>query len=444
MENKLADKFTMKELIKFAIPTVVMMVFMALYTIVDGIFVSRLVGSNALSAINISLPVLNFTLAISIMFATGGSAVIGKDMGEGFNEKAQKRFSLIILVNFILGIVISILGYLFIDKIVVFLGASESLVTYTKDYLIIMLIFTPVSMVKINFDYFLVTSGKPNISFFLTLLGGITNMILDYILIGQLNMGISGAALATIIGQLISVLIGLVIFLNKNNTLYLRKPECDFKMIITSMANGSSEMVTNLSTGITTLLFNAAMMFYLGENGVAAITVILYAQFLLTSIYLGFSSGVAPIISYKYGEKDTDQLKSIFKYCIQFICVISIITFIVSYLISGSIVSAFVDRGNPVYDIAKSGFDVFGIGFLFTGLNIFASGMFTAFSDGKRSAIISFLRSFVFIIIGISVLPKFLGVNGVWFTIPLAEILTIAISIFFINKYKEEYGYGQN
>ena len=441
MENKLAYKFTNKDLIKFAMPTVMMMVFMSLYTIVDGIFVSRLVGSNALSAINISLPVLNFIFAISIMFATGGSAVIGKDMGEGFNEKAQKRFSLIILVNFIFGILMGILGCLFIDKIVIFLGASESLVKYTKDYLIIMFLFMPFNMIKVNFEYFLVTSGKPNVGLILTVLGGVTNMVLDYIFIGPLNMGISGAGLATITGQSITVIISLFIFFNKKNTLYFRKPEWDFKMLVKSMTNGSSEMVTNLSAGITTLFFNAAMMYYLGENGVAAITVILYAQFLLTSIYIGFSSGVAPIISYKYGERDNEQLKIIVRYCIRFICIVSILTFIVSYLISGNIVSAFVERNNPVYDIAKNGFDIFGISFLFTGINTFASSMFTAFSDGKTSAIISFLRTFVFIIVGINILPRLLGVNGVWFTIPLAEILTIIISIFFIKKYKRKYHY---
>lgn len=441
MENKLAYKFTNKELIKFAMPTVMMMVFMSLYTIVDGIFVSRLVGSNALSAINISLPVLNFIFAISIMFATGGSAVVGKDMGEGLNERAQKRFSLIILVNFILGIFVSILGLLFINKIVIFLGASEALFQYTKDYLIIMFLFIPFNMIKVNFEYFLVTSGKPNVGLFLTVLGGFTNMVLDYVFIGPLNMGIKGAGLATITGQAITVIISLFIFFNKKNTLYFRKPELDFKMLVKSMANGSSEMVTNLSAGITTLFFNAAMMHYLGENGVAAITVILYAQFLLTSIYLGFSSGVAPVISYKYGEKDSDQLKIIIKYSIQFICITSLITFIISYLISGNIISAFVENNNPVYDIAKNGFNIFGIGFLFTGLNIFASSMFTAFSDGKTSAIISFLRTFVFIVVGVNLLPKFLGVNGVWFTIPLAEILTIIISIFFIRKYKSKYCY---
>lgn len=441
MENKLASKFTNKDLIKFAMPTVMMMLFMSLYTVVDGIFVSRLVGSNALSAINISLPVLNLILAISIMFSTGGSAIIGKNMGEGFTEKAQKRFSLIILINLLLGILMSVLGYLFIDKIVVFLGASDALYQYTKDYLIILLIFAPINMLKINFDYFLVTSGKPDVSFFLTLLGGITNMVLDYIFIAPLNMGIRGAAFATAIGQLLPVIISLVIFFNKKNTLYLRKPELDFKMLFNSMANGSSEMVINLSAGITTLFFNSAMMYYLGENGVAAITVILYSQFLLTSIYIGFSSGVAPVISYKYGEKDTEQLKVIVRHSIQFICIVSVITFVLSYLISGNIISLFVEKIDPIYDITKNGFDIFAVGFLFTGLNIFASGMFTAFSDGKTSAIISFLRTFVFIIIGITILPKFFAVNGVWLTIPLAEILTIIISIFFIRKYKNKYCY---
>lgn len=441
MNQNLEKAFNRRELGKFVLPTVMMMMFMSLYTIVDGIFVSRLIGPSALSAINITLPVTNLIYGIAIMFATGASAVVAKNLGEGYIEKARARFSFVICIVTLIGGFLGLVGLVFLEPINRMLGASQVIMGYANAYLKVLLVFVPIMMVKALLDYFIVVAGRPNLGFGLGIIGGLTNMILDYVFIGPLQMGIAGAALATGIGQLIPTIIGILFFINKKQTLHFTRPEWDFKMLKLSMLNGSSEMVTNLASGVTTFLFNMSMMKYLGEEGVAAITVVLYAQFLLTAGYLGFTLGVAPIISFKYGNGDQEQLKAVIKYCYEFVTIASVCILILSYLIAPQVVGAFVDEGTVVYDIALNGFSLFAISFLFTGINIFASGMFTAFSNGKVSAIISFLRTFVFVVVLIMILPLVLEVNGIWLAIPIAEIMTLGIVVYYVRKYRNIYHY---
>lgn len=444
MENSLAKSFNFSSLIKFTIPSIVMIVFISLYTIVDGVFVSRFVNIDALSAVNIVYPFINVVIAVGVMLATGSSAVIAKKLGENKEREGKENFTLIILLGLSLGIIISLIGFIFSEKIISILGSTKDLNDYCMDYFLALLFFIPAYIINLLFQYLSITSGKPNVGLILTIIGGLTNMILDYIFIVPMDMGISGAAYATGMGNLLPVILGTIYFTQRKSTLYFVKPKLDFKVIINSCTNGSSEMVTNLATGVTTMLFNIVMMKLLGSNGVAAITIVLYGEFLINSAYIGFSSGVAPIISYNYGNENKKELKKIIKYSTRFIAISSLVLFTISMIFAPSIVGTFSPRGTRVFDIGYKGFKLFSIGFLVTGVNIFASSMFTAFSNGRVSATISFLRTFVFLIAGIIILPKFLEVNGVWLAVPLAEMLSMIISLLYINKYKSVYGYGKD
>lgn len=442
MNNQLAGKVTPWSLMKFTFPTIVMMVFMSMYTMVDGVFVSNLIGENALSAINIVYPVSSVMIAISIMLATGGGAIIARNMGEGKDLQAKENFSMITLVGIVIGILIMVLGLIFLKPIILAMRATPALYDYCHDYLKVLIFFAPFGVLQMLFQFFFVTAGKPKLGLWATVAGGVVNIVLDYVLITYTDMGIAGAAAATGLGYATPGIIGLLYFsLKRNGTLYFIRPKWRKAVLIQSCLNGSSEMVTNLATAITTFLFNVVMLRYLGENGVAAITVVLYAQFLLTSVYLGFSSGTAPLISYHYGMKNEKELHKLFKISLLFILVSSVLIFILSILLATGIVRVFVKPDSEVFAIAKHGFLLFSVCYLFTGINIFASSMFTAFSNGKVSAIISFLRTFVLIVAAVLLLPVIMGTDGIWLAIPAAELLTMAVSAAYLVRYRKIYHY---
>lgn len=440
--NPLAQRFTIKLLLRFAFPTIFMMVFSGMYTIVDTMFVSRFVNTNALSAINIVTPVINIIVGLGAMLATGGSAIVARKMGNGRDREAKEDFTLIILIGAILGVAIAGIGLIFLEQIIRALGASDMLLPYAKDYLTILLIFAPANMLQVIFANLFVTEGKPELGMGLGFAAGLTNALFDYIFIVPLQMGIKGAAIATSMGYMILTIAGAIFFLiNKKGNLSFVKPKIRLWVLGESCFNGSSEMVSQLSTAVTTFLFNAAMMRLLGEDGVAAITIIIFSQFLLTTCYIGFSMGVAPIFSYNYGSSDTMQLKQLFKICFGFIAGASILVFAFSKLGGPYLVGIFAEKGTSVYEITRNGFLIFPFSFLFCGLNIFTSALFTALSNGKISAAISFLRTFVFLTIGILALPTVLGVNGIWLAVPLAESITLLFAVFFLLRYRKKYQY---
>lgn len=441
MSNSIAKNFKFFSLLRFALPTMVMMIFMSLYSIVDGIFISRLLGTNALSAANIVYPVISIVFAVGIMLSTGGSALIAKKLGEGKDREAREDFSFLTLISFLFGIAILLVGNIFIEPIVRALGSTDALLPYCVDYLSVSLLLAPAAMLQMMFQTFFVTAGKPLIGLMLTISGGVANMILDYLFMGPFNMGISGAALATGIGELIPAVIGLFYFLFTRHSLYLTKPVVRFQVLKESCFNGSSEMVTNLSTAVVTYLFNITMLKFLGEPGVAAITIVLYGQFLFNALYMGFSMGVAPVISYNHGSQNLPLLKRIFKICIGFISISSILITIMALVSSPVIVEIFTPIGSATYDIAKTGFFLFSINYIFAGINIYSSSMFTAFSDGKVSALISFVRTFVLIVLNILLLPYLIGVNGVWLAVPAAEFMTLFLSVYLFYKKRDVYHY---
>lgn len=441
MNNPLAQKINLSSLIKFAFPTIIMMIFMGLYTIIDTIFVSRFVNTDALSAINIVCPVINIIVGISTMLATGSSAIIAKKMGENKYYEANQNFSMIIIAGVIIAITITISEIIFIDQIIWGLGASKQLFKYCKDYLFIIILFTPASFLQILFQSLIITAGKPKLGLVLSISAGIINIVFDYLLIVPLNMGIMGSAIATSLGYLSVSLVGIYFFSSNNSTLKFVVPKFNRSVLINSCTNGASEMVSQFASAITTFLFNLIMMDLAGENGVAAITIIIYSQFLLTAFYIGYSMGIAPIISFNYGANNHTNLKKLFRLSKIFILSSSLIIFTLAFIFGKNIVTIFTNNNLTVFSLAKNGFMIFAFSFLFSGFNIFSSAFFTALSNGRISALISFSRTFVFILLALLTLPKLFHITGVWLAIPIAEAVTILIASYLLIKYKQKYYY---
>lgn len=440
--NGIAQEFNLISLLRFVAPTVVMLVFMSLYQMVDAVFVSKFVGENALSALNIVYPFPSIVIAVSIMLATGGSAIIARNMGEGKEKEAKENFSFIVLVGAVIGVAIATAGILFIEPLIYMLGATPSLYDYCYEYLFILVLSVPLSVFQMLFQSFFVTAGKPHLGLTLTVLGGVSNIVLDYVFIVLCGFGVSGAALATSIGYSIPGLFGLIYFaVSRKGTLYFVKPVFRWGVLFKCCINGSSEMVNNLAVAVTTFLFNVLMLKYAGEAGVAAITIVLYAQFLMTSAFMGFSSGIAPVVSFNYGSGNVRQLKKIFKISVWVITVVSAAVFVIAETCSDVVIIVFTPAGSEVFGLTKYGFAIFSFSFLCTGMNIFASALFTAFSNGKISAILSFLRTFVFLTACLLFLPLFWGVDGIWLAVPVAEVMALFVSVYYLVRFKKVYQY---
>lgn len=442
MSHSLGKKFTFGSLLVFALPTTIMMVFMSLYTIVDGMFVSRFVSTNALSSINIVYPAINIVLGLSIMLSTGSNAIVARKFGEGKADSAREIFTSVIYLNIALGLVIAALGYILAEPLSRMLGASDVLLKDCVTYLRWQLGFAPALMLQIQFQMYFVTEGRPGIGLFLTIAAGITNAVLDYVLIVPMGLGIAGAAIATVTGYTIPALIGLVYFAFSRNYLWFSKPKISGADLGETCINGSSEMVTNLSAGIITFLFNLLMMRFAGEDGVAAITIIQYSEFLLNALFMGFAQGVSPVISFNHGSQNHTQLKQVYRTSMIFTAVASITVFLFAQLAGDAVVTVFARRGSAVYELASHGFSIFALGFLFSGLNIFSSALFTALGNGKVSAIISFVRTFGLIITSLLILPAILGIDGVWLAIPIAELGSTLLCLWFRKRNKNVYQYA--
>lgn len=435
-DNILDQKWSAASLLRFALPTIVMMIFMGLYTIVDTIFVAQFVNTDALSAVNIVCPVINIAVGLGTMIAAGGNAIISRKLGEGKSQEAKEDFTLLIITGAAIGFLIFLGGTIWIDHMIYALGASGRLFLYCRDYLMVLLLFMPANVLQTLFSNLFVTAGKPGLGFGLSVFAGMANIILDYIFIVPCGLGIRGAALGTGVGCLIPALAGLVYFVQSKGILSFTRPKLKCGVIKESFFNGSSEMVSQLASAITTYLFNTTMMKLAGEDGVAAITIIIYAQFLLNTLYIGFSMGIAPVIGFNYGNKNSIRQRQVFRISVRFIAVTSILTFLLSRFGGSCIVRLFAADTSEVYRIAANGFTIFSYSFLFCGLNYFTSAMFTALSNGKVSAVLSFLRTFGLLAGGILLLPRIWGVNGVWLAVPAAEGIMFVVSAACLVYYK--------
>ncbi len=440
-ENVYLKPVTFKNILKFAVPTIAMTVFMSFYTMVDGLFVSNLIGTGALSAINLTAPVIQLVTAISTMLATGGSAVIMKKMGEQKTNEAREDFTFLILVNVVVGVVMCALGYLTMHSVFAGMHLSADVEGYCVEYLSRYLLFTVPILLMNNFTLYMIASEKATLSLVCSVTGGVLNMVLDYVLIAGFDMGIGGAAVATGLGYSVTAVVGLFLFCRKKSLLHFQKPVVRGRVLVNAATNGCSEMATALVTGIITMMFNWTMLRYVGEDGVAAVTIIMYVLMFASSLYTGYSYGVAPMISFYYGEQNRRKLRKLVAVSLKVIAVISVLTVAVSFALTRPLVSVFARPDNPVYDLAVTGNRICTLALFFIGFNIFASGLFTALSNGVVSAVLAFSRSFVFMLVTMLVLPVFLGVNGIWLATPAAELMALALSVGMFVRYRRRYGY---
>lgn len=428
MSTSLNQHFTPWALLKFAFPSIIMMIFMSLYTIVDGIFISRFLGSNALSSLNIVFPVINVVIAIATMLGTGGNAIISKYLGEGRDRDARECLTQFTVIGLAISLLLLVLTQIFLTPLCRALGSTDVLLADCRAYLSVSLMFAPACMLQTLFQSYLVTAGMPALGLFLTIGAGILNAVLDYVLILVFPMGIAGAAIATGIGQSVPAVAGLFYFLLSRKGLYFTRFRLHPKELLMACYNGSSEMVTQLSNAVITFLFNLIMLDLAGENGVAAITILLYGQFLFNAFYLGFSIGISPIVGFQYGAGNRKQLRSIYRTSFLFVLASSVALTVIAVLSSTPLVSVFT-RDPETFALADAGFRIFAFNFLFSGFNIASSGFFTALSNGRVSAIISFLRTLVFIVLSLLTLPRFFGITGAWLAIPVAEFLTLMLAL---------------
>ena len=441
--NALERKITTASVLQFVFPSIITMVFMSMYTIVDGIFVSRLVGTDAFSAVNIVYPMFSVVLGLGTMFGSGATAVISRKLGEGKRQEACENFSFVIAFSLILGLVLGIIGAVFLQPIILFLGADARIYDYCVAYASPLLLFFPANIVQMQFQNLFVANGKPQLGLATTLLSGMTNIALDYLFIGPMQMGVAGAAWGTGLSCLLSSSLGILYFaVKRNGNFCFVKPKADWGMLAGAAANGSSEMVTALSGSVTTLLFNIIMMRFIGPDGVAAISVILYLDFVLLAISIGYSMGIVPLISYNYGKGDAAHLKSLFRISTAVCLSVGILMTVCTRIFAHPLTAVFAPEDSPVYQLASNGLLVFSFFYLFKGYNIFSSALFTAFGNGKISAFLSFMRTLVLLSGSILLLSWLLGIDGVWWSAPAAEFPAFLIGVYCIWKFKDVYHYA--
>lgn len=442
MKIQLSDHFTYKKLLRFVTPSIIMMIFTSIYGVVDGLFVSNFAGKTAFAAVNLIMPVLMILGTIGFMIGAGGSAIVAKTLGEGDREKANQYFSMLVYVTIISGIAFTILGNIFIRPIASALGAAGDMINGCVLYGRIIMSALTAFMLQNVFQSFLITAEKPHFGLFITVASGCTNIALDFLFVAVFRWGLVGAAAATSVSQAIGGIIPLIYFSRKNNSiLRLTKMKFDGKALIKACANGSSELMTNISASIVNILYNFQLMKFAGENGLAAYGVIMYINFIFAATFIGYSIGSAPIIGYHYGAQNHAELKNLFKRSLVIIITSGFVMTILAELLAHPLSVIFVGYDKALLDITSRGFKLYSLCFLACGINIFGSSFFTALNNGAVSAAISFLRTLVFQIIVVLALPVFLQLDGIWLSIVVAELMALIVTITFFIAKKNKYHY---
>ncbi len=419
-----------------------MMIFCSIYGIIDGLFVTNFAGSKPFAAICIIFPVLNILGTIGYMFGVGGSAIVAKTLGEQNREKANSLFSLFIYISSGLSLLMTIVGLIFIRPLAIALKAEGEILEYCVQYASILLLALPAWILQYEFQTFMVTAEKPHLGLAITILAGITNIVLDAMFIGVFNWGIVGAALATSLSQVVGGVIPIFYFAFKNKSLLrLGKTHFDFKMILRALFNGSSEFVSSISTSLISILFNLQLIKYAGENGVAAYGVLMYVSMIFYSMFTGFSNGIGPAIGFHYGAKDESELKSLRKKCLRIIIVASLLMFIVSETCAYPLSWIFTRQDQALMAMTIRAFELYSICFLLSGVVTFGSALFTSLNNGVISAIISFIRTIVFEAASVIVFPMLLGLDGIWISAPIADFLAVIMTLCFIKVYQKKYHY---
>lgn len=442
MQIQLSEHFNYNKLLRFTLPSIIMMVFTSLYSIVDGFFISNFVGKTPFASVNLITPFIMIVSSIGFMFGTGGSALVSKSMGEGKSDKAQQLFSLFIYCTMISGTIIAIIGFIFIHPIALLLGATGTLLDNCVIYGRILLIVLPLYMLQFEFQSFFITISKPQLGLIVTLICDITNIILDALFIAVFSWGLVGAAVATAISILLGGCIPIIYFIkSKNSSLHLTKTKFDGKALLKACTNGSSELMSNISTSIVSMLYNFQLIKYIGENGIAAYGVLMYVNMIFISVFIGYATGTAPIISYHYGAKNHTEMKGLLKKSLVIIGISAISMFVIAELSAKLLAGIFVSYDANLMAITIRAFRIYSFSFLFASIAIYGSSFFTALNDGLTSALISFLRSLFFQLAAVLILPILLGVDGIWLSIVIAEFAAALMTAFFIFIKKKKYQY---
>ena len=442
MKIQLSDHFDTRRLLRFSLPSIVMMVFTSIYGVVDGFFVSNFAGKTAFAAVNFIMPLLMILGCIGFMFGTGGSALISKTLGEGEKKKANEIFSLIVYASIICGAVLGAIGFIFLRPLACLMGATDDMLDDCVLYGRIVLAAQVFYVMQYEFQCLFATAEKPKLGLRVTVAAGLTNIVLDALFVGVFKWGIAGAAAATSISQMIGGLIPLIYFARPNGSL-LRLGHCGFdgKALLKTCSNGSSEFMSNVSMSLVNMLYNMQLMHYAGENGISAFGVLMYVSMIFQAIFIGYSVGVAPVVGYHYGAQNHKELQGLLKRSLRVIAICAVMMFAAGEVLSRPLSRMFVGYDAELMEITANAFAIFSFSFLLSGFSIFGSSFFTALNDGLTSALISFLRALVFQVAAVLLFPLIWGLNGVWLSIVAAEVMSVIVLIFFLKTKRIKYGY---
>lgn len=440
---QLSDHFDYRKLIRFTMPSVLMMVFTSIYGVVDGFFVSNYAGKAEFTAVNLIMPFLMILGAVGFMFGTGGSALVAKTMGEGDDEKANRQFSLLIYTTIILGAVTASLGIIFVKPVAVLLKATQEMAELCAGYGRAVLGALPFLMLQYEFSSFTATAEKPKLGLFTTIAAGVINILGDALLVGVFRLGVTGAALATALSQVAGGVVPLVYFAGKRNTsrLHLGRTRFDLLTLGRTCGNGCSELMSNISMSLVSMLYNTQLINYVGEDGVAAYGVMMYVNLVFLAVFIGYSVGTAPIVSFHYGALNTDELKSLLRRSTVIISICAVAMLAAGELLALPLTNIFVGYDEGLKSLTLRGFRIFSFTFLFAGFAIFGSGWFTALNNGLISAIISFMRTLIFQAAAVLLLPLILDVDGIWLSVVVAEFTAAALVVVFIFAKRKKYNY---
>ncbi len=446
MENKkriqLSDSFSYGKLLRFTLPSVLMMIFTSVYGVVDGFFVSNYVGKTSFAAVNFIMPFLMILGSLGFMFGTGGSALVAKTMGEGDREKATGIFSMLVFVSLISGVIISVIGFLLLEKIAHVMGARGEMLENCVLYGRIIIAVLPAYMLQLEFQSFFITAEKPKAGLFVTIAAGITNMVLDALFMAVFEWGLAGAAAATALSQIVGGIIPMFYFARPNSSvLRLKKTVFDKKSLFRACANGSSELMSNASMSLVGMLYNIQLIKYAGENGVSSYGVLMYVNMIFIAMFIGYSIGSSPVISFHYGAGNSGELKGILQKSLVIISVSSVCMFAAGKILAKPLARIFVGYDSELCELTCRAFSIFSYSFLFAGFAIFGSGFFTSLNNGAISALISFLRTLVFQCAAVIILPIFFKTDGIWASMIAAEVMAAALSLFFIVLKRKKYNY---
>lgn len=441
-EIRLSDHFTVPRLLRFTLPSIVMMVFTSIYGVVDGFFVSNYAGKTAFAAVNFIYPFLMILGTVGFMIGTGGSALVSCTLGARDNERANRIFSLLIYVAILLGVVIAALGIVFLRPVSKLLGAEGEMLENSVLYGRIILFALPAFVLQMVFQSFFITAEKPQLGLWVTVASGLTNIVLDWLLVGVFPFGLVGAALATASSQAVGGFLPLLYFCRPNSSLLkLGKTRFDGQALLRTCTNGSSELMSNLSMSLVNMLYNLQLLNYAGENGIAAYGTMMYVNMIFLAAFIGYSIGTAPVVGFHYGAQNHDELKGLLRKSLGIIGVFSICMLGLGFVLARPLSQLFVGYDPELMDLTVGGFYIFALSFLFAGFAIFSSGFFTALNDGLTSALISFLRTLVFQIAAVLLLPLVWGINGIWWSIVVAEAMAVVVGVIFLIVKQKKYHY---